>query len=108
MIADTGLYTKGYIEKQSTLPTILPLFCEKFVQCLGVPDGPTSDCGLKTEIIRSINTLICKLPKYMLPYVQQILPPMWSILTQSAKIYQEKQVDQDGGEDDSNIDSDGK
>ena len=84
------------------------MFCEKFVQCLGVPNGPTSDSGFKTEIIKSINCLILKLSKYMVSFVPQILPSIWTILTESAKVYQDEAVDESGEVNNQDVDSDGK
>ena len=84
------------------------MFCEKFVQCLSMQNSPACDSGLKTEIIKSINILILKLPCYMASYVPQMLPSIWNTLTQSAKIYQEEVVNGDGEINDQEIDSDGK
>lgn len=83
------------------------MFCETFVQCLGVPDGPSSDSGLKTEIVKSINCLVLKLSKYMTDIIPQILPLIWTTLTQSAKIYQEQILNGDQDFDNQDIDSDG-
>lgn len=84
------------------------MFCEKFVQCLRVPDGPTSDSGLKTDVIKAINCLVTKLPKYVSNFLPQMLPPVWETLTQSAKIYQEGTVNGDREENDKEVDSDGQ
>jgi hypothetical protein len=81
------------------------MFCEKFVQCLNVPNG---DSDFKTEIIKAINCLILKLSKYMTSYLPQILLSIWTTLTQSAKIYQEEIVNGYKEVNDQEVDSDGK
>lgn len=40
---------------RNILAPVLPAFCEKLVNDLGVVDGPLSDCGLKMEIMKGIN-----------------------------------------------------
>lgn len=100
-----GTYQRGFVEQH--LQPVISMFCAKFVECLGVPNGPTSDSGLKTEIIKSITCLITKLPRHMTTYVPQILPCIWTTFTQSAKIYQE-QIVSGHCEVDDQVDSDGK
>lgn len=84
------------------------MFCQKFVQCLRVPDGPTSDSGLKADVIKAINCLVTKLPKYVSSFLPEMLPPVWETLTHSAKIYQEGSVNGDGDTNNKEVDSDGK
>ena len=84
------------------------MFCEKFVYCLRLPDGPTCDSGLKTDVIKAINCLVIKLPKYVSTFLPQMLPPVWETLVQSAKIYQEEFVNGKGDTNDKQVDSDGK
>lgn len=83
------------------------MFCEKFVQCLRVANGPTSDSGLKTDIIKAINCLVTKLPKYVSNFLPQMLPPVWETLTESAKIYQEETVNGTTETNNKEVDSDG-
>ncbi|XP_012280793.1 importin-9 [Orussus abietinus] len=106
LVAATDVYQKGFT--QQYLQPVIPMFCEKFVQCLRVPNGPTSDSGLKTDIIKAITCLISKLPKYVTNFLQQMLPPIWETLMQSAKVYQEQTVNGDEEEDDKEVDSDGE
>lgn len=106
LVAATGVYQKGFTEQY--LQPVIPMFCEKFVQCLRVADGPTSDTGLKTDVIKAINCLVTKLPKYVSNFLPQILPPVWETLTESAKIYQERTVNGDGETNEKEVDSDGK
>ncbi|XP_024868417.1 importin-9 isoform X2 [Temnothorax curvispinosus] len=106
LVAHTGAYEKGFIEQY--LQPIIPMFCEKFVECLRVPNGQTSDCGFKTDIIKAINCLVTKLPKYISDLLPQMLPPIWETLCQSAKTYQEMTVNADEDIDDKEIDSDGE
>ena len=84
------------------------MFCEKFVHCLRQPNGPTIDCGLKTDIIKAINCLILKLPKFVTNFLPQMLPPVWDTFIQSAKIYQEEIVNGAGDVNEKEVDSDGK
>ena len=106
LVATTGVYQKGFTEQY--LQPIIPMFCEKFVQCLRTADGPTSDTGLKTDVIKAINCLVTKLPKYVSNFLPQILPPVWETLTQSANIYQERTVNGDGETNEKEVDSDGE
>ncbi|KYN23174.1 Importin-9, partial [Trachymyrmex cornetzi] len=106
LVAHTGAYEKGFIEQY--LQPIIPMFCEKFVECLRVPNGQTSDCGFKTDIIKAINCLVMKLPKYISELLPQMLPPIWETLCQSAKTYQEITVNADKNINDKEIDSDGE
>lgn len=105
LVAHTGAYEKGFIEQY--LQPIIPMFCEKFVECLRVPNGRTSDCGFKTDIIKAINCLVTKLPKYISDLLPQMLPPIWETLCQSAKSYQEMTVNADEDINDKEVDSDG-
>lgn len=84
------------------------MFCEKFVHCLRLSDGSTSDSGLKTDVIKAINCLVTKLPKYVSRFLPQMLPPVWETLVQSAKLYQERSVNGEGDTNDKEVDSDGK
>ncbi|XP_011701232.1 PREDICTED: importin-9 [Wasmannia auropunctata] len=104
LVAHTGAYEKGFIEQY--LQPIIPMFCEKFVECLRVPNGQTSDCGFKTDIIKAINCLVTKLPKYISNLLPQMLPPVWETLCQSAKTYQEMTVNADEDINDKDVDSD--
>lgn len=83
------------------------MFCEKSVECLRVPNGPSSDIGFKTDIIKAINGLVTKLPKYVSDFLPQMLPSVWETLSQSAKTYQETTVDGDEDINDKEVDSDG-
>ncbi|XP_013378770.1 importin-9 isoform X2 [Lingula anatina] len=78
-------YNKG-VAKQLLFP-VLPQFVEAFIQALQVPDGETSDSGLKMEVLKGITTLVKAFPKNMSPWLHQILPPVWNTLTHSADIY---------------------
>ncbi|KAK1135756.1 hypothetical protein K0M31_000333 [Melipona bicolor] len=106
LVAVTGIYQKGFTEQY--LQPVIPMFCEKFVYCLRLPDGPTCDSGLKTDVIKAINCLVIKLPKYVSTFLPQMLPPVWETLVQSAKIYQEEFVNGKGDTNDKQVDSDGE
>ncbi|XP_070158231.1 importin-9 isoform X2 [Polyergus mexicanus] len=106
LAANMGIYEKGFTEQY--LQPIIPMFCEKFVECLRVPNSPTSDSGFKTDIIKAINCLVTKLPKYVSHLLPQMLPPVWETLCQSAKTYQETTVNADEDINDKEVDSDGE
>ncbi|XP_043281951.1 importin-9 isoform X2 [Venturia canescens] len=106
LVATTGHYQKGFV--QQYLQPVIPMFTEKFVQCLRVPNGPTSDSGLKTDIIKAINCLISHLPKYVANFLPQILPPIWDTMTQSAKVYQDETVNGNDDINEKEVDSDGE
>lgn len=106
LVAATGIYQKGFTEQY--LQPVIPMFCEKFVHCLQLSDGSTSDSGLKTDVIKAINCLVTKLPKYVSRFLPQMLPPVWETLVQSAKLYQERSVNGEGDTNDKEVDSDGE
>ncbi|XP_071133365.1 importin-9-like [Mytilus edulis] len=85
MIANMAEIQKG-IAKQLLFP-LIPQFTQAFIQTLQVPDGFTSDSGLKMEIVKAITQLVKSHPKFMAPYLNDILPPIWLIFTQSAEFY---------------------
>ncbi|KAL6255029.1 hypothetical protein P5V15_013362 [Pogonomyrmex californicus] len=106
LVSNTAACEKRFI--QHYLQPIIPMFCEKFIECLRVPNGLTSDSGFKTDIIKAINCLVTKLPKYISDLLPQMLPPIWETLSQSAKTYQETTVNTDGSINHKDIDSDGE
>uniref|UniRef100_A0A4W3IWE3 Importin 9 n=1 Tax=Callorhinchus milii TaxID=7868 RepID=A0A4W3IWE3_CALMI len=78
------------IEKGAARALIFPVvqqFTEAFVQALQLPDGPTSDSGLKMEVLKAVTALVKNFPKHMVSSMQQILPIVWNTLTESATIY---------------------
>ncbi|ESO88896.1 hypothetical protein LOTGIDRAFT_219052 [Lottia gigantea] len=85
MIATMNEVQKG-VAKQLLFP-VLPQFTEALVQALQLPDSHTSDSGLKTEIVKAITTLVKCFPKTMNQWLNQMLPSVWSIFTQSAEYY---------------------
>ncbi|XP_026826550.1 importin-9 isoform X2 [Ooceraea biroi] len=105
VIANSAVYDKEFIMQY--LQPVIPMFCEKFVECLRVPNGPNSDSGFKTEIIKAINCIM-KMPKCVLDFLPQMLPPIWEILCQSAKIYQEITVNAVEDVNEKEVDSDGE
>lgn len=89
-------------------------FTEAFVQALQMPDGPSSDSGLKMEVLKvreqqitfhlsfhssftfieicvlpfqAVTALVKNFPKPMVSSMQQILPIVWNTLTESAALY---------------------
>ncbi|KAL4622441.1 importin-9 [Arapaima gigas] len=80
------------LEKGAAKALIFPVvqqFTEAFVQALQMPDGPSSDSGLKMEVlkVRAVTALVKNFPKLMVSSMQQILPIVWNTLTESAALY---------------------
>ncbi|KAF6722476.1 Importin-9 [Oryzias melastigma] len=78
------------LEKGAAKALIFPVvqqFTEAFVQALRMPDGPTSDSGLKMEVLKAVTALVKNFPKPMVFSMQQILPIVWDTLTESAALY---------------------
>ncbi|XP_035243530.1 importin-9 [Anguilla anguilla] len=86
---------------------VVPQFTQAFIQALRIPDGPSSDCGLKREVLKALMTLVKNFPKNMAPSMQQILPVVWSLLTESASHYVRTEVNSTEDVDDP-VDSDGE
>lgn len=74
-------------DQSSFLNPVLPAFMSKMIQGLTIPNGPTSNFILKTEILRVFTFMISDMPKFIQPLMPTILPPIWSLLTQMADIY---------------------
>merc|ERR1719150_3526264 len=102
--------TMGEVNKslqKSLLNPVLKTFSEALVAAIAAPDSHTSDAGLKTEVLKALTVLVKNVPKQVVAWLPQILPPVWSILTSSAEKYV-KEVVNEGGEDDELVDSDGE
>lgn len=82
---NTHVQTKG--DQAKLLNPILPNFMEKLIRELTLPNTPTSDFALKTEIIKVYVYMVSEMPKYIQQYMPQILQPLWQILTHTADIY---------------------
>ncbi|XP_054640223.1 importin-9 isoform X2 [Dunckerocampus dactyliophorus] len=98
------------LEKGAAKALIFPVvqqFTEAFVQALQMPDGPSSDSGLKMEVLKAITALVQNFPKPMVSSMQQILPIVWNTLTESAAFYVRTEVNYTEEVDDP-IDSDGE
>lgn len=74
-------------DQGSFLNTVLPVFMEKMIHGLTVPNGATSSFHLKTEILKVFTYLVSEMPKFIQPLMSTLLPPIWSLLTQMADIY---------------------
>ncbi|KAI5093529.1 importin-9, partial [Silurus meridionalis] len=64
-------------EKGSAKAFFFPVveqFTEALVQAVQMPDGPTSDSGLKMEVLKAVTSLVKNFPKRMVSSMQQILP----------------------------------
>lgn len=102
--------TMGHMDKntaKSLLYPILPQFTEALVEALKIPDGPTSDSGIKKEILKALTVLVKYEPKQMSTWLPHILTPVWNALTESAHIYVKTSVN-DSEEANDPIDSDGE
>uniref|UniRef100_A0A8C5CC59 Importin 9 n=1 Tax=Gadus morhua TaxID=8049 RepID=A0A8C5CC59_GADMO len=78
------------LEKGAAKALIFPVvqqFTEAFVQALQMPDGASSDSGLKMEVLKAVTALVKNFPKPMVSSMQQILPIVWNTLTESASLY---------------------
>ncbi|XP_004068747.1 importin-9 isoform X1 [Oryzias latipes] len=98
------------LEKGAAKALIFPVvqqFTEAFVQALRMPDGPSSDSGLKMEVLKAVTALVKNFPKPMVFSMQQILPIVWDTLTESAAFYVRTEVNYTEEVDDP-IDSDGE
>ncbi|XP_066559607.1 importin-9 [Amia ocellicauda] len=98
------------IEKGAAKALIFPVvqqFTEAFVQALQMPDGHSSDSGLKMEVLKAVTALVKNFPKHMVSSMQQILPIVWNTLTESAAFYVRTEVNYTEEVDDP-VDSDGE
>ncbi|XP_015915649.1 importin-9 [Parasteatoda tepidariorum] len=105
LIAAMAPYNKS--APKDLLYPILPKFSEALVSALKIPDGQTSDSGLKKDILNALRSLVKYFPKQMVSYLPHILPPLWDSLTQGANIYLQTVVN-DSEEADNPVDSDGE
>ncbi|XP_064607438.1 importin-9-like [Liolophura sinensis] len=105
LIAAMSDLNKG-VPKQLLYP-VLPQFMEAFVQALQVPDGMTSDSGLKMEVLKAVTTVTKSFPKKMAEWLPQLLTPVWSIFTQSVDVYVRTVINGTEEADDP-VDSDGE
>uniref|UniRef100_A0A6Q2ZQN4 Importin N-terminal domain-containing protein n=1 Tax=Esox lucius TaxID=8010 RepID=A0A6Q2ZQN4_ESOLU len=99
------------MEKGAAKALIFPVvqqFTEAFVQALQMPDGPSSDSGLKMEVLKAVTALVKNFPKPMVSSMQQILPIVWNTLTESAALYPSLTEVNYTEEVDDPIDSDGE
>uniref|UniRef100_A0AAZ3Q4E5 Importin N-terminal domain-containing protein n=1 Tax=Oncorhynchus tshawytscha TaxID=74940 RepID=A0AAZ3Q4E5_ONCTS len=99
------------LEKGAAKALIFPVvqqFTEAFIQALQMPDGPSSDSGLKMEVLKAVTALVKNFPKPMVLSMQQILPIVWNTLTESAAVYPSQSEVNYTEEVDDPIDSDGE
>ncbi|XP_034389119.1 importin-9 [Cyclopterus lumpus] len=98
------------LEKGAAKALIFPVvqqFTEAFVLALQMPDGQSSDSGLKMEVLKAVTALVRNFPKPMVSSMQQILPIVWNTLTESAALYVRTEVNYTEEVDDP-VDSDGE
>ncbi|KAI8511530.1 Importin 9 [Branchiostoma belcheri] len=95
------IYTINEINKGAAKTLLFPVlnqFVEALGQALSVPDGPTSDSGLRMEVLKALTALVKNFPKQMLGWMAQILPAVWTIFTQKVNNAEDADdpVDSDG------------
>ncbi|XP_055903747.1 importin-9 [Eupeodes corollae] len=82
-------------EQQAALmEPVLNNFMDKLLQSLAMNTGTASNFMLKTEIVKMFTFLVTEMPKYIQPFMNRILPPIWQLLTQVADIYVKVTVNQ--------------
>ncbi|XP_037952610.1 importin-9 [Teleopsis dalmanni] len=74
-------------EQASMMNSILTNFMDKLLHYLSMNCGETSNFLLRTEIVKILTFLVTDMPKYILPYMDQLLPIIWQLLTQIARVY---------------------
>ncbi|KAM4699585.1 importin-9 [Discoglossus pictus] len=102
--------TMEELEKGAAQALIFPVvqqFTDAFVQALQMPNGTTSDSGLKMEVLKAVTALVKNFPKHMVSSMQQILPIVWNTLTESATFYVGTEVN-DTEDIEDPVDSDGE
>ncbi|XP_045131067.1 importin-9-like [Portunus trituberculatus] len=105
LICMMGEYNRS-LAKNLLYPN-LPAFTQALVKGLQVPDGFTSDSGLKKEILSALTVLMKNVPKQMGQYLGEVLGPVWQTLTTSAETYVNTTVNAREDADDP-VDSDGE
>ncbi|TWW61877.1 Importin-9 [Takifugu flavidus] len=89
------------LEKGVAKALIFPVvqqFTEAFVQALQMPDGPSSDSGLKMEVLKAVTALVKNFPKPMVSSMQQILPIIFTYVRTEVNYTEEVDdpIDSDG------------
>jgi importin-9 len=87
LLKSINMHVESKQERANLLNPILGSFVQKLIIGLTVPNGQFSDFALKTEIIKVFTYMINEMPKFISTYIDEILPPMWQLLTAMADIY---------------------
>ncbi|XP_055384402.1 importin-9 [Condylostylus longicornis] len=74
-------------EQAQMMENVLRNFMTKLIYNLSVNPEAKSNFVLKTEIVKILTFLVSEMPKYIHPFMNQILPPIWQLLTQTADLY---------------------
>ena len=108
MICTVGEVNKSL--SKTIMEPVLPKFTEALVGGLSLPEeSHLTDAGLKTDILKALNVLVKNVPKIMAPWLNQVLPPVWSTLTSSADKYVRDVVNEGVNDDQEEVvDSDGE
>eukprot|EP00117_Sycon_ciliatum_P025680 scpid22203/ scgid1813/ Importin-9; Importin-9a; Importin-9b; Ran-binding protein 9 len=85
----------------------LPQFVEDLAKGLAVPLGPDHDIGLQKQIFKALGAVVQVFPKMVRQLFQEIMPPLWQVLTNCAAHYVQTVVNGDSEQDDA-VDSDGE
>ncbi|TST85775.1 Importin-9 [Bagarius yarrelli] len=96
LISAIDVFEKG--SAKALFFPVLEQFTQALVQAVQMPDGPTSDSGLKMEVLKAVTALVKNFPKRMVSSMQQILPIVWNTLTEKVNYTEEVDdpVDSDG------------
>jgi importin-9 len=87
LLKSINMHVESKQERSALLDPILGSFVQKLIVGLTAPNGQLSSFGLKTEIIRIFTYMINEMPKFIATYIDDILPPIWQLLTAMADIY---------------------
>lgn len=93
MLKSINVHT-GKQQQAAILNPILPKFLEKLIINLIVPNGQTSNFALKTNTIKVFAFLVNNMRKTIHQYMEQILQPIWQLLTHTADVYVKITVNQ--------------
>lgn len=98
-------FEKNVVKMQ--LNPFLPGFIRAFVDILNVPHTQQFNPALKTEVLSTLKELVRVRDKVLLPFLPEILGPVWSTLTGTAEVYVKERVNNTVDNEDE-VDSDGK
>ena len=83
-------------------------FTQALAQALQVPNGPSSDCGLKKEVLNTLINMMRNVPKLMGDAASSVLSAVWQQLIQGAEYFVSRDVNCAEEDLEAVIDSDGE